>query len=439
MPKRNLVWLAIGVVIAVLLWKLPPAFIRQDTLLNQFGPLLDVRVQILKNYVEPVDDQVLLRGAIDGMLNKLDPYSEYYDETEQKQIQKVTEGQFEGIGIEVGPLPGGGLVIVSPIEGSPAFRAGLLAGDRIVEIDGTNAESMELAEGVALITGKRGTDVTLTVLRPSTGQTLKKTITRGVITVRTVRGWARDENWEWDYLIDPEERIGYVRISRFEGPTAEQVDAVLRELLTRHRMRGLILDLRDNPGGLLPEVVDIANRFIRDGVIVSTKARNGPEHPYIAVPERAFPHFPMVVLVNHGSASASEILSGALKDHGRAIIVGEQTFGKGSVQELRPLENGRGALKLTTAYYYLPRGERIHGKGVTPDRVVNLTPEERTRLIESQMAVYSTSLTPTTTQAATAPATASAPSLVGIDVSVDRQLQEALSILRARLATQPAT
>ncbi len=434
MPKRNLVWIAVGGVIALLLWKVPESFIRRDNLLNHFGPLLDVQNQIIKNYVEDVDREVLLHGAIDGMLGRLDPYSEYYNEKELQQFHKRTEGQFEGIGIEVGPLPGGGLLVVSPIEGSPAFYAGLRAADRIVEIDGRKTDDVPLEEAVGLITGKPGTSVTLKILRPSSGEVLTKTITRGLITVRTVRGFARSETWDWDYLIDPEHRIGYIRISSFEGHTAEQVDQALKELLNHHRMRGLILDLRDDPGGLLDVVVQIANRFIRDGMIVSTKGKYTPSHPYLAVPERALAEeFPIVVLVNRGSASASEILAGALKDRRRAIVVGEQTFGKGSVQELRSLDNHPGGVKLTVAYYYLPNGERIHGKGITPDRVIELTSEERTRLLESQLAVYSTGLTPTTTQAATT----SAPARVSIDISVDRQLQEALKILREQLATQP--
>lgn len=435
MPKRNLVWIAIGAVIAVLLWKVPETFIRRDALLNQFNPLLDVHLQIRKHYVEPLDEKILLRGALDGMLNRLDPYSEYYDESEFRQFQKRTEGQFEGIGIEVGPAPGGGLAVISPIEGSPAFYADLRAGDRITEIDGNKTDDMALADGVRLIaTGAPGTSVTLTIQRPSNGQTLTKTIMRGLVIVRTVRGWARNENWDWNYLIDPRHRIGYIRISSFEGHTSEQVDNALKQLLYRDNMRGLIIDVRDNPGGLLPVVVEIANRFISEGVIVSTEGRNTPKQPFMASPENTFPYFPMAVLVNHGSASAAEILSGALKDHQRAIVIGEQTFGKGSVQKLIKLDGEAGAVKLTTDYYYLPNGERIHGRGVTPNIIVELTPEERSQLIESQLAVYSTALAPTTTQAATT----TAPAESRIDIRLDRQLQEALTVLVNQLATRPS-
>ena len=369
MPKRNLVWIAIGALIALLLWKVPATFIRRDALLNHFGPLLDVENQVLKNYVENVDQKQLLHGAIDGMLNRLDPYSQYFDEGEYQQFQKFTEGQFQGIGIEVGPFPSGGVMVVSPIEGSPAFYAGLRSGDRIAEIDGVKADDMPLEKAASLISGKSGTSVTLKIVRPSTSETFTKTIMRNVVTVRTVRGFSRSRAWDWDYIIDPSDRIGYIRISSFEAHTHEQVDVVLKDLLNHQHVRGLIIDLRDDPGGLLDVVVQIANQFITDGLIVSTKGKYTPEHPYLAIPERALPRqFPMAVLVNHGSASASEILAGALKDHHRAVIVGEQTFGKGSVQELRELEDRHGAVKLTVAYYYLPNGERIHGKGSRPTR-----------------------------------------------------------------------
>lgn len=436
MPKRNLVWVAIAAVIAVLLWKVPENFVRRDALYNRFSPLLDVRVQVLKNYVEPVDDKVLLRGAIDGMLNRLDPYSEYYDNTQYEQFQKQTEGRFEGIGIEVAPGPAGGLIVVSPIEGSPAFQEGLRSGDLIVEIDGVKTDSMELEKGVRLITGKPGTNVTLTILRQGVTEPLQKTIRRGIITIRTIRGWSRSAEWEWDYIIDPDLGIAYIRISRFEGHTDEQFDSVVKELLAREGLRGLIIDVRDNPGGLLDVVVRVANRFIAEGVIVSTKGRNTPEKPYLAVPGNTYPYFPVVILVNKGSASASEILAGALKDHHRATLVGEQTFGKGSVQELIRIENNGGAVKLTTAYYYLPNGERIHGRGVVPDVILDLTQQERTKLMESQMAVYSTATS--TAPTATQPTTSSAPSRVSINVDADRQLREALKLLQQRITSQPA-
>lgn len=438
MPKRNIIWILVAGVIALLLWKIPEAALRRDALYTEFGPLLDVRGQVLKNYVEGVDNQKLLKGAIDGMLNHLDPYCAYFDAKEYEQFNKRTKGQFYGIGVEVTRLPGEGLVIVSPIEGTPAFHAGLRAGDRITGIDGVKTDTMLLSTGVEMIAGKPGTSVALTLFRPSTEETFERTVTRGLITVRTVRGWARNANWDWDCLIDPEHRLGYVRISGFEGQTAEQFDEIVRGLLARQHMRGLVLDLRDNPGGILSVVVTIANRFIASGRIVSTKRRDGTEQVFIALGQSVYPDFPVAVLINNGSASASEILAGCLRDHGRATLVGERTFGKGSVQELIELENGRGAVKLTTSYYYLPNGERIHGRGVTPHRIVDLTPQERNELLESQMAVFSTSA-PSATNPATQPATATAPeSDVRVEILVDRQLETALHMLREQLATRPA-
>jgi len=439
MPKRNIIWILVAGVVALLLWKIPETALRRDALYTNFSPLLDVRVQVRRHYVEEVADPKLLKGAIDGMLMHLDPYSAYFDAKEYEQFDKRTKGQFYGIGIEVTRLPGEGLLIVTPIEGSPAFQAGLRAGDRITAIDGTRTDNMPLPKGVEMIGGKPGTSVRLTLFRPTTEETLEKHVTRGLITVRTVRGWARNGDWEWDYLIDPEHRIGYIRISAFENPTGEQFDEVIRMLRAQHHMRGLVLDVRDNPGGLLPAVVNIANRFIAHGRIVSTLRRERPEQAYLATGKDLYPDFPLAVLINHGSASASEILAGALRDHGRATLVGERSFGKGSVQELIPLENGSGAVKLTTAYYYLPNGERIHGHGVAPHRVVELTPAERTEMAEDQLAVFSTSM-PTSTHPETQPADAPAtqPESMRVEIRIDRQLQEALRVVREQLATRPA-
>jgi len=408
MPKRNIVWILVGAVIAVLLWKAPESYIRRDALYDRFGPLLDVYVQVAKNYVEPVDDEELLHGAIDGMLDRLDPYCAYFTSEEYKEFQKQTQGEFPGIGIHVAKPPGIGLVVVSPMEGTPAFRAGLRSGDRITHVNGTETADLSLEECVKLITGPAGTSVTLTIQRPGVEEPFDVTITRSVVNVPTVRGWARTSDWQWDYLIDPRYRIGYVRILGFEARTAEQFNRIVRELITEAKMRGLVLDVRDNPGGLLDVVVDIANRFLSEGLIVSTKGRRTPEVPYLATREDTYPDFPVVVLVNGGSASASEILAGALRDHGRAVLVGEKTFGKGSVQEILPIENTNGMLKLTTAYYFLPSGQIINGKGIVPDRIVDLTPSEREAMIASWQAVYATGDLPETVPA-TVPATQLAP------------------------------
>lgn len=409
MPKRNIVWIIIGVTVAVLLWKGPESRIRRDTLYNQFSPLLDVRLQIQKHYVEPIKEDDLLHGAIDGMLSRLDPYSAFYTESEYGEFQKRTEGQFPGIGIHVGTHTDGGLLVVSPIEGSPAFRARIRAGDRITYIDGVETRGKSVDQCVKMISGEPNTRVTLTIERTGIREPFKVNITRAIVNVPTVRGWARSEDWKWDYVIDPEAGIGYVRILSFEGHTDEQFRQIVDDLFSREQIRGLIIDVRDNPGGLLDVVVSIANYFIAEGTIVSTKSRLAPEKPYVATREGTYPPIPVAILVNGGSASASEILSGSLKDHKRAVLVGEKTFGKGSVQTILPVENNNGWVKLTTAYYYLPNGERIHGKGVIPDRTVTLTSDERAQMLDSWLSVYAAGDYPTTTQAASTPATNAAP------------------------------
>lgn len=463
MPKRNIVWMMLLAVIAVLLWQVPGVLIRRETLYNQFGPMLDVFFQVRKNYVEEPRDDDLLRGAIEGMLGQLDPYSQYFDSKEYRQFQKKTEGQFVGIGIEVEQVvPGVGLVVAAPIEGTPAYRAGIRSQDVITHIDSKPTQDLQVGQAIELIEGQPGTSVVLTVARPGREHSFDLTITRGIIVLRTVRGWARTASQDWDYLIDPAHRIGYIRISAFEKPTGDQLDEAIKALLHREGMRGLVIDLRNNPGGLLEEVVRIAGHFIPRGVLVTTKGRNRRDSVYEAPGRNVYPNFPIAVLINRDSASASEILAGVLRDYGRATLVGETTFGKGSVQETIELDGGRGAMKLTTAYYYLPKGERIHGHGVAPDRAVALNVRERTQMIESHMAVYSmarpavTRPAPSTASApgdgaATRPssvpsesgapqpgqpATASAPSRV--EIVIDRQLREALDVLIGQLATRPA-
>jgi carboxyl-terminal processing protease len=435
MPKRNIVWIAVVAVLVVGLWKLPEIVARRDALYDQFSPLLDARVEILKRYVEEIDEDQLVVDAIDGMLDGLDPYCEYYTHSEHEQFKKITDGEFIGIGVEVERASTGEIRIVSPIEGSPAFQAGLRPEDLITAIDGhRTADLANLTEGVELMTGNPNTSVALEIYRPSTEEIYEKTITRSRITVPSIRGWARTGT-EWDYLIDAESRIGYVRILNFESHTAEQLHAVLQPLFAHHRIRGLIIDVRNNPGGLLEVVVSIANRFLSEGLIVSTRGRNTPERPYVAQSNETYPPIPVAIMINRGSASASEILAGALRDHGRAVLVGDRTYGKGSVQELIPLGDGggsKGAVKITTAYYYLPNGERIHGIGVKPDILVELTPEQIREVHEAQAAVYDRIYLE---DASPATATASAPARS--EILIDPQLEKAIEWMRSTLATRP--
>ncbi|MFQ6048092.1 MAG: S41 family peptidase [Phycisphaerae bacterium] len=391
MPMRNIAWILVIIVIGLLTWQLPPTVARRDTVYRTFGPLVDVRAQIQRRYVEEVDDQTLLRGAIEGMLWKLDPFSQYIGPDEYADFQERTDGELHGVGIEIG-VTNGQLTVISPIDDTPAFRAGVLPGDVIVEIDGQSTERLNVPEAAMRIKGKPGTKVTLTLRRARTGKIEKVTITRQVINLPSVKGWARRSDGSWDYMIDGQQKIGYIRIANFTPNTAGQLDQAVKQL-REEGMRALILDLRFNPGGLLKNAVDVADRFLREGVIVETRGRWQRSERYVAKPDGTYPRFPLAVLVNGFSASAAEIVAGALRDHNRAIVIGERTFGKGSVQNVIELPEQDAAIKLTTAYYYLPNGELIHrtaaarksGKwGVEPLIEIKLSDQEIHQILESR-------------------------------------------------------
>jgi len=422
MPKRNLVWLLVVASLCVGLWVYPSVILRLNTLHREFGALLDVRAQIKKNYVEEVRDDALLSGAIRGMLRELDPFSDYFDTEEYAQFKKRASGHFVGIGVEVS-IVGGYLTVISPIEDTPAFAAGLRSGDRILEVDGHSTQDFTLSEAVARISGEAGTTVRLKIWSLGDDEPHDVTITRGLVTLTSVKGHRRRPDNSWDYMVDPPAGIGYVRLTAFDENTREQLDRALQALYPQG-LRALIIDLRDNPGGLLKTAVGIADRFLNEGVIVSTKGRAADEEVWSATPSDDYPwELPIAILINNGSASAAEILAGALRDHGKAVLVGQTTFGKGSVQRLFEMNEGKRAIKLTTAYYYLPRGERIHKVGVKPDFEVRLTPEEQRSLSpEAQL--------PATTRAATEPTTRPAVR--------DRQLEKAIAILRENLGMPPA-
>jgi len=320
-------------------------------------------------YVEEVSTKKLVVNAIKGMVEKLDPYSEYFTPEEYKEFQEDLEGEFGGVGIQIA-LKEGRPVVVAPIEGTPAYRAGLKAGDVIVEIDGKDTYGMSIMQVVKLMRGKPGTAVELTIYRPDTKKTFKVKITRALIHVTPVK-WT---------LIEPH-NIGYVKIVQFQSDTAQKLKTALREIL-KHHPKGIILDLRNNPGGLLDQAVKVSDLFLPpDEVVVSIRGRmenktfKTREEPFVPTGTR------LVILVNKGSASASEIVSGALQDYGRAILVGEKTFGKFSVQTPIPVEGGKyGVLKLTTAYYYTPKGRNLNRKGLTPDLEVKMTSEDWEKL-----------------------------------------------------------
>ena len=324
--------------------------------LDELRTFTDVFDRIKRDYVEPVDDKELLVSAIRGMLSGLDPHSAYLDESAYHELQTGTSGEFGGLGIEVG-VEDGFIKVVSPIDGTPAYKAGVQAGDLIIRLDDTPVKGMNLDDAVKMMRGKPNTELTLTIVREGEDKPLKITIVRDVIQIRSVRS----------DLLEP--GFGHVRISQFQSRTAQS----LREELDRLRsanggeLKGLILDLRNNPGGVLNGAVEVADVFLNDGTIVYTEGRgNGSKQNFQATPGDVLQGAPLVVLVNDGSSSASEIVAGALQDQKRAVIMGERTFGKGSVQTILPLVGGT-AVKLTTARYYTPSGRSIQAEGIAPD------------------------------------------------------------------------
>lgn len=324
-------------------------------------PLEDLRVftkafdQIRKGYVKDIDDRTLLEYAIRGMLDELDPHSSYLDANSFKDLQVNTTGEFGGLGIEVG-LENGYVKVVSPIDDTPAARAGVEAGDLIVKLDGTSVKGLSLDDAVEKMRGPKGTSVTVTIVREGVDQPFDLVLTRDIVKVRSVRTEIKDDHY------------AYLRIAQFQVHTGQDLAKEYAKLVKKHpNLHGVILDLRNNPGGVLTASVEVADHFLEDGLIVYTEGRVADSNTrFQATPGDMTNGLPLVVLVNDGSASASEIVAGALQDHGRALIVGTQSFGKGSVQSVIQITNDK-ALKLTTALYYTPNGRSIQAEGITPD------------------------------------------------------------------------
>ena len=355
--------------------------------------LVDTLDQVERNYVKDVSRRELVEAAIKGVLEKLDPYSSYISPDELGLFRVSVESEFGGIGIQIS-MDGGQLRVLSPLVGTPAYRAGLMTGDRILEIDGKPTAGLNIEQAVKRLKGEVGTSVVLTVLHPGKAKQEQVNVVRENIHVETVLGERRGTDDKWDYMLDREKKIAYVRIAAFSRDTARELREVM-ERLQKDKLRGLILDLRFNPGGLLSSAIEVSDLFVADGRIVSTKGRNSPERTWNAHKEGTFLGFPAVVLVNRFTASASEIVAACLQDHKRALIVGERTWGKGSVQNVIELEEGRSALKLTTASYRRPSGKNIHKFpdskegdewGVTPDKgyQMKLTEHELQMLVEDR-------------------------------------------------------
>lgn len=324
--------------------------------LEELRAFTEVFGRVKSDYVESVEDKDLLEYAIKGMLSGLDPHSAYLNPEEFKEMRIGTDGKFGGLGIEVS-MENGFVKVISPIDDTPAERAGIKAGDVIVRLDDTPVKGMTLNEAVKIMRGEPGTDILLTVVREGEEGPLKITITRDIIRIKSVRGRTLDPGY------------GYIRISQFQSATGTSMRKQLSELKKENggELKGLVLDLRNNPGGVLNASVSVADAFVSKGKIVYTEGRvKDSLLTFNASPNDLLKSAPIVVLVNGGSASASEIVAGALQDHKRAIIMGTKTFGKGSVQTIMPMNNGA-ALKITTARYFTPSGRSIQAEGIEPD------------------------------------------------------------------------
>ncbi len=395
MRKRILVLLGVSAVLAVAAWVLPPLFVNPragepvgkrpggkraeaQRRIRRVEAQARVRRIILDTYVEKVAEQKIFYGSLRGMVRELDPHSQFLSPEEYADLSAATTGEFGGLGIEVTQRDGW-LTVVTPLVGTPAFRAGVLPGDRIVKIDGEATDRLSLAEAVHKMRGKPGTRIVLGIVRRGAAKVLDIEIVRRKIKVDSVR---------IPHFVDEKNRIAYVSLTAFQADSAEELVRALKKL-EKQGLRALVLDLRANGGGRMDAAVKVADLFISKGLIVSTRGRPTSRRdnvPYRARKAGTRPDYPLAVLVNQSSASASEIVAGALRDHHRAILVGEKTFGKASVQTLREIRIGKdkAGLKLTTAYYYTPSGQLIHKKGIAPDVKVPMKPQVLAEVFRKQ-------------------------------------------------------
>lgn len=422
MPRRNLLWLLLIAAASL------ACYHRVQH--NRYGRAVgDVLDEISRHYYEPVDNDSLFQGAVEGMVERLkDDYSEYIPPAKQQAFDVAINKRYEGVGMEVSLDPKTKQLVVAPMAGSPAYEAGVRAGDVILKIDGRGTQGMSLEEAVKLIQGAPGTSVALSILHEGQQNPVSVEVVRRMILIDTVRGDRRNADGSWDFFLPGHDRIGYVRITGFAEKTAHDLREAM-DWLTAHHMRALILDLRDNPGGLLTSAAEVCDMFIDAGVIVATKGREGQlRQVVVASGKGPFTGFPMAVLVNQDSASASEIVAACLQDHERATIVGQRTYGKGTVQEVSELGDDRGELKLTVAGYWRPSNKNIHRRrgagenevwGVQPNEgcTVVVEGDERKRLYLDRLErdVFSPGRKP--------PAAAAGP----IATVVDRQLAKAVA------------
>lgn len=382
---------------------------------EQLKTFTEVMAHIKKLYVEESNSKDLVYGAIKGMLNSLDPHSAFLPPQAYKEMQVDTKGEFGGLGIQIA-IKDSVLTVIAPIEDTPAYRAGIQAGDKILKINNENTKDMSLHDAVSKMRGAPKTSVTISILREGWKETRDFTIVREIIKIKSVKSKVLDDS------------IGYVKISQFQEQTSADLSAALKKL-SESKVTGLILDLRNDPGGLLNSAIDVSSKFLPKGkLVVYTKNRAGEKTEFFTE-DNTHVTLPMIVLVNQGSASASEIVAGALKDWNRAVIIGTQTFGKGSVQTVIPLSDGSG-LRLTTAKYYTPKGKSIQNTGITPDIVVKLEtkngakehPVIREKDLERHLGNEQKQTDTPKTEPETVP--------VEVDEKDDLQLQRAIDLLK---------
>ncbi|HEY7120827.1 MAG TPA: S41 family peptidase [Tepidisphaeraceae bacterium] len=440
MNREKMAWLVSVLLIALLAFHLPGTMAQRESDYTFVRRLVDIHRQIANNYVEAIDDQKLEQGALEGMFNQLDPFSMYVPPARQQEFDRMLDGSFEGVGIQLNQDEKTKEVeVITPIEGSPAFKAGVFAGDIILKVDGKSIAGMNIQDVTKLIKGKVGTEVTLRV-RHTNGDEADLTMKREEIVVSTVKGFKRQQNGDWDWYVTHDPKIGYIRITQFTPDTAERVKDALAggkngwKGMLADGMKGLILDLRFDPGGRLDQAVQLVDLFIEKGVIVSTKGRNRPENVITATQAGTLPYFPMVVLVNEHSASASEIVAGSLMDNQRALVLGERTYGKGSVQELINLDGNQGELKLTVAYYYLPSGRLVHRKkdatdwGVDPQIPVPMN-EDAEKKVMMELDQHERFLPPLPKPGTTRPATGTTTQAVSADIQLQRAVEAIVGLV----------
>ncbi len=431
MPRRTL-WLIFAVLVISL-----ACYERADH--NPYGRWFsEILDTIDRYYVEPVDEQKLFEGALDGMIGRLDDYSAFLPRSEAPEFEEALDQEYGGIGVEVAlEGPQKQLTVMSPLAGTPAYKAGILAGDKIVAIDGRGTANLLLTEIKRMLRGKPGAAVAITVRRAGHDEPLDFPLVRARIQTDSVLGDMRQPDGSWNFLLPGEPQIGYVRLIAFGKTTASELEAALKWLADR-KCRGLILDMRNNPGGLLEAANDVCDLFVPAGsVIVTTRWRDmRVRDRFVASGNGVYQNLPLVVLVNDKSASASEIVAACLQDHDRATIVGERTWGKGTVQNVIPLEGGRSLLKLTIASYWRPSGKNIHRLsssrekdewGVTPDAGCEF------KLDEPQTAQLLEMRRKRDVARAIGAAEGSQPPVADSPLEFDRQLERAVQVLQAKL------